>query len=87
MPEMTLIGCCRPAPDLHGMTCHGGITADGRSDDMPFDGTDFEDGRQPRRGPSEDPAGNMLTLASAVLLILPISLGSVAAFVSYMIGK
>ena len=54
---------------------------------MPFDGTDFEDRRQPRRSPSEGPAGSALTLASAILLMLPISVGSVAALISYMIGK
>lgn len=54
---------------------------------MPFDGTDFEDGRQPRRSPADDPAGSLLTIASAALLLLPISLGSVAALVSYLMGR
>ena len=54
---------------------------------MPFDGTDFRDGPQPGRSPSDDPSGGALTLVSAALLLLPLSLGSVAALVSYVIGK
>ena len=53
---------------------------------MPFDGTNFEDGRpQPGRPPSGDNAG--IIVVSAALLLLPISLGSLVSIVLYLTGK
>ncbi|MGI4945383.1 MAG: hypothetical protein ACRYHQ_33265 [Janthinobacterium lividum] len=56
---------------------------------MPFDGTNFDDGRpQPGPPPSGDTAGIMIIIVvSAALLLLPISLGSLVSIVLYLTGK
>ena len=61
----------------------------GRDSQMPFDGTNFEEGRpQPGRPPSGDSAGIMIIIVvSAALLLLPISLGSFVSIVLYLTGK